>query len=88
MSDRLAAEAFQIVREGLSNVHRHTSARSAAVRLLSRDRMLVIEVGNEAAQAATPFTPRSIMERAEALGGKARVIADGGSTVVRSEIPL
>jgi signal transduction histidine kinase len=28
MSDRLAAEAFQIVEEGLSNVRRHTAARS------------------------------------------------------------
>ncbi len=88
VSDRLAAEAFQIMREGLSNVYRHTPARSAAVRLLSRAGRLVIEVENETASAPPPFTPRSIKERAEALGGMAQVVVNGGSTVVRAEIPV
>ena len=85
---RLAAEAFQIVREGLSNVRRHTAAGGALVSLRSRGRTLVIEVTNEAARAAEPFTPRSISERAAALGGGAEVVAADGLTVVRAVIPL
>ncbi|HZB47287.1 MAG TPA: histidine kinase [Pyrinomonadaceae bacterium] len=88
VNDRLAAEALQIVREGLSNVRRHTAAGAAAVSLCSRGRMLTVEVINEAARAAAPFTPRSIKERAEALGGKAQVVAGDGLTVVRAVIPL
>ncbi|HEX7175521.1 MAG TPA: histidine kinase [Pyrinomonadaceae bacterium] len=91
VSDRLAAEAFQIVREGLSNVRRHTAARRAAVRLSSAGGRLVIEVENEAPGAsfrAVPFTPRSIKGRAELLGGMVRVgEGERGVTVVRVEIP-
>jgi signal transduction histidine kinase len=91
VGDRLSAEAFQIVREGLSNVHRHTRARAAAVRLSARGGVLVIEVENDAVRGPRPaalFTPRSICERSEALGGKASVDMSGGRTRVRAEIPL
>ena len=91
VSDRLAAEAFQIVREGLSNVRRHTAARRAALRLSSAGGQLVIEVENEAPGASfrgVPFTPRSIKGRAELLGGTVRVgEGESGVTVVRVEIP-
>lgn len=88
VSDRLAAEAFQIVREGLNNVERHTTARQAVVRLLVRGGRLVVEVENLGRPPSGGFTPRSIRERAEALGGTARVAEVGGSTVMRAEIPV
>jgi signal transduction histidine kinase len=91
VNDRLSAEAFQIVREGLSNVYRHTRARAAAVRLSTRAGSLVVEVENDAADEPSPrvtFTPRSIRERSEALGGKALVDVNGDRTLVRAEIPL
>jgi signal transduction histidine kinase len=91
IGDRPSAEAFQIVREGLNNVQRHTSARAAAVRLSARGGSLVVEVENGAAgepRPPSPFTPRSIRERSEALGGKASVDLSGGRTLVRAEIPL
>jgi signal transduction histidine kinase len=87
---RLAAEAFQIVSEGLSNVLRHTRAKAAFVDLRRVDSTLVIEVSNEAAGAFSPqFLPRSIDERSRALGGRTTVEqrAADGYTVVRITLP-
>jgi signal transduction histidine kinase len=91
VGDRLAAEAFQLVVEGLSNIRRHTNATSAKVRLVGRDDRLILQIENEGEKDVTwkPFTPRSITERAESLGGQARVEQDAdGNTVVIVEIPL
>jgi signal transduction histidine kinase len=90
VNDRLAAEAFQMVREGLSNVRRHTDSDWAVVRLASGGDALTIEIENEAPPTppARSFKPRSIAERAEALGGAASVEQGGGVTLVRVRIPL
>ena len=45
--DRLTAEVLQIVREGLSNICRHTVAQRGAVRLRCGDGMLRIEINND-----------------------------------------
>ncbi|HBY94163.1 MAG TPA: hypothetical protein DEP84_09410 [Chloroflexi bacterium] len=91
INDRLAAQAFQIVAEGLSNVRRHTQAPRAMVRLGRENGHLILRIEDEGANGASPapFTPRSITERAAALGGRAHVERreDGGSAVV-VEIPL
>lgn len=88
--DRLAASAYQIACEALSNVYRHTRARHAFVDLRCGDRSLALEIGNErdAARPAARFMPRSIAERAAALGGMAEVRLDAGHDVVRVTIPL
>lgn len=88
---RLAAEAFYIVAEGLSNVLRHTAAKKAFVAIRSENSRLLIEIGNEAGEdpAAEPdFMPRTITERSKALGGTTAVEqrADG-YTVVRVMLP-
>jgi len=89
---RLAAEAFQIVSESLSNVLRHTSSKSAFVDILCEDSRLAVKVGNEArvdADGIVEFMPRSINERVRALGGETFVEHDAdGYTVVRVSIPL
>jgi signal transduction histidine kinase len=89
VNERLAIEAFQMVAEGLSNVRRHTDAAQATVGLACRNRHLILRIENAGAEQWEPFTPRSIAERATALGGRARVErrADNGSLVV-VEIPL
>jgi signal transduction histidine kinase len=91
VNDRLAAEVFQMVTEGLSNVRRHTHAMQARVVLARRDNYLVLRIEDAGANGSTPapFTPRSISERAGALGGRVRVDRreDGGNAVV-VEIPL
>jgi signal transduction histidine kinase len=90
VSDRLAAEVFQIVREGLTNIRRHTRAERASVTLLRAEKQLIIGIENERPRGVTPghFTPLSITERAAALGGRARVEQGEGRTTVVVEIPL
>ena len=90
VEDRLAAEAFQMVAEGLSNVRRHTQSPLARVALALRNGALRLRIENFAGPETCPeFTPRSIAERAAALGGAATVLADvGGATVVQVEVPL
>jgi len=90
VNDRLAAEVFQLVAEGLSNIRRHTTSSQAAVELSTTDHHLCVRVENDHVndQASPPFTPRSISERAAALGGHARVEQKADATAVVVEIPL
>jgi signal transduction histidine kinase len=89
-NDRLAAEVFQMVAEGLSNVRRHTSATHAEVRIRSAQDRLLVTIANEAEPPGpAPFFPRSLGERAVALGGSVRVEpVASGNTAVHVEIPL
>jgi signal transduction histidine kinase len=88
--DRLTAEVLQIVREGISNICRHTAAKRAAVSLRCSGGLLRIEINNEhGGKQPPPFRPRSISERASALGGTAFVRQGRfNDTIVCVEIPL
>lgn len=90
VNDRMSAEVLQIVREGLSNICRHTRAQEGVLRLQRRLGCLHIEIGNAGnGQPAAVFTPRSITERVMALGGQVRVRSgDEGSTTVQIQIPV
>lgn len=88
LNGRMAAEAYQIIAEGLSNVVRHTGAKRASVSILCEDARLLLEIANPAEDDLKSFTPRSIRERAQALGGTTIVERSGaGYTVVRVAIP-
>jgi signal transduction histidine kinase len=91
INDRLVAEVFQMVVEGLSNIRRHTRATSACIKFAREDDCLILKIVNDGADATVPasFMPWSITERASALGGQAHVknIA-GGHTQVTVAIPL
>jgi signal transduction histidine kinase len=89
--DRLAAEVFQMVAEGLSNVRRHTQSAQATVTLSRGDQHLRLSIANDAAKDSglTPFTPRSIAERAATLGGRTHVeCSERSGTVIVVDIPL
>ena len=92
LKGRIAAEAFQIISEALSNVLRHSSARHAFVSILCENANLLLEIGNETKDAARTlenFMPRSINERTQALGGTTFVeSARDGYTVVHVTIPM
>lgn len=92
VSTALYEEMIQIVREGLSNIRRHTQARRASVELCSAHGTLRIEIVNDRGEgAAEPpeFNPRSISERARELGGHVVVGArSNGDTVVAVEVPV
>ncbi len=89
-NDRLAAEIFQMVAESLSNVRRHTSAGRCEVRIeVAADRLRLTVTNDEADPGAPDFHPRSLGERAAALGGTVRVEHPRPhTTAVCVDIPL
>jgi len=91
VDDRLAAEMFQIIVEGLSNIRRHTQSPRAFIGMERTDNRLIVRIENDGSRGSQPipFTPQSIAERATSLGGKAYVefFGDMGTSVI-VEIPL
>jgi signal transduction histidine kinase len=103
VNDRLAAELFQIVTEGLSNVRRHALCNEARVELTCDAGKFLLHIKNPRPAASgspglnggdqhdqqTLFTPRSIAERTAMLGGETKVsIDDNNYTVVTVAVPL
>lgn len=102
VNDRLAAELFQIVAEGLSNVRRHALCNEARVEIACEEGKFLLQIKNRRPEESdnpgsrndgvpreTPlFSPRSIVERAALLGGETRVFIDDDFTVVAVAIPL
>ena len=89
--DRLAAELFQMIEEGLSNVRRHSTSTYAKLEIAIKDGHLEMQLRNERLRrlGEASFTPRSIADRATALGGRTVVYTDKNyDTVVAVQIPL
>ncbi|HEX8552933.1 MAG TPA: histidine kinase [Abditibacteriaceae bacterium] len=88
-NDRLAAELFQMICEGLSNIRRHTKATRASIEITSDAKNLELTISNEeVSMFETAFVPRSISGRAASLGGTTLVEYLRAETVVRVTIPL
>lgn len=92
---RLATELVGLIHEALSNIVRHTPARAAAVQMSLDVLRVTIDIDNPRHDATwVPFYPRSIAERAYALGGRVDILdvpatTDAGPlTRVRIRIPL
>jgi signal transduction histidine kinase len=90
INDRVAAQVFQLVTEGISNVCKHTRARTASVVLWQDDGQLAIDIANphDGHGAPVPFRPRSIGERVQGLGGMLTVDYDGQGTLLRIRLPI
>ena len=103
VNDRLAAELFQIVAEGLSNVRRHAFCRDARVEISCKNSSLLLQIKNSRPRSGAnadgergdghdgpgSFRPHSIAERAASLGGDTQVFVDDKDyTVVSVGIPL
>ncbi|HEY2981354.1 MAG TPA: histidine kinase [Anaerolineales bacterium] len=90
ISKSVAAEAYLIIREGLSNIRRHTQSTRARVGLACPNGELEIRIEDlENGCLTKPFLPRSIVERVEALGGRSKVEpgpSNGCSVLV--QVPL
>ena len=89
--DRLAAELFQMVEEGLRNVRRHSNSTYAKLDFAIKDGQLEMTFRNERLKrlGEASFVPLSIAERSAALGGRTLVYADENrDTVVCVQIPL
>jgi signal transduction histidine kinase len=85
-------ELMHIVREGLSNIRRHTAAEHATIALDKNEHELTLQfVNDQAVERAGPvqFFPRSIGERARELGGRVNIEKrHGGQTVVAVHVPI
>lgn len=90
ISDRMAAQVFQIVTEGISNICKHTRARSARVLLAGDADQCAIDIVNPHDDGAVPadFTPASIAERVQGLGGTLAVETAGHATRLRIRLPI
>ncbi|NMM84759.1 hypothetical protein B2J88_10335 [Rhodococcus sp. SRB_17] len=90
VSDRLAIEILQLVREGLSNICKHTLAEKGHVKIHHANESIKIEIENEnQGHQPVAFTPNSLSERAAVLGGKLHINhGPDGNTVVHVEIPV
>lgn len=87
-----ADDVAHILGEAMSNIRRHTNASFARVKLSCDRQKLALEIVNPRDRGAALnvlFRPRSISERALALGGQCKVETGSGRyTVVSIEIPL
>jgi signal transduction histidine kinase len=101
LSEHLSTEIYQLVCEGLSNIHRHTQSKKAEINLYDQNDQLVIEVINQddSVQDFIHFKPRSMTERITNLGGTISVNHTAGDmtpedntprgkTIVTAKIPL
>jgi signal transduction histidine kinase len=92
IKDRLAAELIQIIQEGLSNIRKHTDATTSRITVERVNGSVALTIENNRARVdpvSEPFTPRSIAERAQELGGEVNVIyGPGDRTIVKVHIPL
>jgi signal transduction histidine kinase len=92
ISDRLAAEVFQLIAEGLSNVRRHSESSRALVEMICRNDRLALVIENDSGvelKELASFLPRSICERSSAIGGHVEVFhGQGGVTKVHISVPL
>jgi signal transduction histidine kinase len=91
INDRLAGEVFQMISEGFSNVRRHSQSKSVRAVLTRADSALFIRIENENPDGPlkNSFHPKSLAERAAALGGELTVETNRDmNTVVEIQIPL
>jgi signal transduction histidine kinase len=89
--DRLDAELFQMSVEALSNIRRHTTSTRAAIWLAQDDDSVTLRIENQdpSEGGRTAFTPRSISERAAALGGRVTVDRHtDGRTIIEIKVPI
>jgi len=88
----VAAVAYFVVAEAVSNVAKHANASTVTVTILVRDARLVIEVMDDGVGGADPEKGsglRGLADRVEALDGTVEIDSQAGSgTRLAAEIPL
>jgi PAS domain S-box-containing protein len=98
-STEIETTAFRIVQEALTNVYRHSSSRTALIRVMRRKEDLVVEIGDEGRGLALSASAgkratlgvgiTGMRERVEQLGGAFELDSvPGRGTTVRAILPL
>src|SRR6266700_1378503 len=77
--DRIAAEIWQLVTAGLSNIRRHTQAIRAIIDLSQSQAHFILQIANDGGEgrAFGHVMPRSTAKRAAALGRQVRMERQG-----------
>ena len=92
LNDRLAAEAFQMIAEGLSNIRRHTAASEALIEIDCNGKHFYLRISNNGSNGkgtTAEFVPKSITSRAASLGGEVHIDQNlHGTTVINIGIPF
>jgi PAS domain S-box-containing protein len=93
---------FRVLQESLTNVHRHSESKTAAVRLLTRDGIGILEI-EDAGKGVSPqlreqagedwmgalgVGVRGMNERMRQLGGTLELVSNESGTTVRAKMPL
>ena len=90
-STHVAAAAYFVVSEALTNVAKHAHARTTSVVVYSDDGELIVEIHDDGMGGAATGSGsglRGMTDRIEALGGRMTVSSPlGRGTSVRAEIP-
>ena len=93
---------FRVLQESLTNVHRHSGSSTASVRLLTRNRAVILEVIDEGKgtqsknwkdraqdwMGAFGVGLRGMNERMRQLGGSLELSSTQGGTTVTATIPI
>lgn len=98
LSRELELNVFRIVQEGLANIQRHSSGKSARIRLAHQRERLILEVierggarrasGARAKSATAAAHISGMRERARQVGGALEVLARKTGTTVKVTLPL
>ena len=101
LADATELALFRVLQEALTNVHRHSGASEAAVRIQRSSGQVILEVRDNGRGIEPEMLNRfresgagvgvgliSMQERARELGGMLQVESKGTGTVVRISIPI
>jgi signal transduction histidine kinase len=87
----IAKAVLHMFNEALTNVRRHTTARTVTVLFEADDEQLVVRVRNDVGMHGAReevFTPRSLSERATEVGGDVTVHLKPDFTEVAIALPM
>jgi signal transduction histidine kinase len=100
LSDEMEIAIFRMVQECLTNIHRHSGATSAAVRVYQEDKRVLVEVEDNGhgislekqLEISSPGRSgvgfRGMRERFKQLGGTLEIESEGRGTTVTAVLPL
>jgi len=99
LSTVLETAIFRIVQECLTNIHRHSGSKTAAIRILQENRQILV-VARDSGKGIPPDKLRAtsdgrsgvgfrgMTERIRHLGGDLKIHSDSNGTVVTATLPL
>ncbi len=100
LSDEMEIAIFRMVQECLTNIHRHSGAASATIRMHEEDHQVFVEVQDGgkgislekqmdlSSSGRTGVGFRGMRERLRQLGGTLEIRSDGAGTLVTATLPF